>query len=879
MRIIKPFWINHKGLALYSIDIQPDSSSQSIVRRLATSGTLDDSGCISIWDITHLFDRKASNAYDNMSTKSSIAARAEERLLIKPKTVDCKPQLSCSPSSALDYKEYRGSDNDAEMYDSGVKIDTTKLSINSNIKPAYNMLQDNSTLSLLSMVDHHKQKLALQSIHTRESVSIECRDNNKSEKPLDSAIIQQEQSIDFSSSSENKYSNKPNADVQNRISNSLDSKASLMKTKVSETISTSHLLCRIKQHLSCVNVVRWAPITGCILASGGDDSLVMLWKQESKSLEQHRKYSEYWRCVAILKGHTSDVLCLEWCKDETLIASCGVDCNIFIWAVNKELENGKLDWQRKAILKGHQSIVKGVCWDPINRFVASQSDDRTVRIWRTSDWKEDSCLSKPFECSDLYNHCLRLHWSPDGQYLLCPNAICNKVVPTAYLASRRNWNQSTTNFVGHSRAISTVRFPECLINTNNENSQEKKMQYKCLMATAGKDRSLAVWITGNRRPLFAIHDLFLSGVVDMSWSFHKSLTDATTILLTACSTDGSVAFLQFSQSDLPPNSTLVNGFDLEGMLASTYGICKIVNPSVDMHPPVETSSQIKVVNKMTKCDLIAENCNNELFTKSKDNDVMITREIKVKRRAKTDNNDSAAKSPLLTSEIIISSSSNPIGKKRLSKTIHSKSGNLQTSQASAKNDLLLQIDENITIQLSGMDLKHITNERYRFKAGVHIHCFHKAFGLLWRHNVAGLDMVVAWAFNDNFVIFVGNDGLAHLFNVSSGEKIIPAFLVPSNQTIIKILLSSNKFCTIHLHGSITRGFLFDINNPKLLFELVFPSNATNEFELTIDDQYPLAIKDAKNGRCMLYSANTRTWIVEELDSLIETSEFKNIKMI
>ena len=31
------------------------------------------------------------------------------------------------------------------------------------------------------------------------------------------------------------------------------------------------------------------------------------------------------------------------------------------------------------------------------KYVASQSDDKSVRIWKTSDWKEETVVTEPFE--------------------------------------------------------------------------------------------------------------------------------------------------------------------------------------------------------------------------------------------------------------------------------------------------------------------------------------------------------------------------------------------------------------------------------------------------------------------------------------------------
>ena len=53
--------------------------------------------------------------------------------------------------------------------------------------------------------------------------------------------------------------------------------------------------------------------------------------------------------------------------------------------------------EQVAKLQGHTGLTKGVTWDPVGKYLASQSDDKTVRIWRTTDWREESCVSEPFK--------------------------------------------------------------------------------------------------------------------------------------------------------------------------------------------------------------------------------------------------------------------------------------------------------------------------------------------------------------------------------------------------------------------------------------------------------------------------------------------------
>jgi len=329
--------------------------------------------------------------------------------------------------------------------------------------------------------------------------------------------------------------------------------APIVKDKSEEDANIPKLLCQMDNHLACVNCVRWSN-SGQYLASGGDDKLVMVWQLSrypggSTIFGGGGKTNvEHWRCVSTLRGHSGDVLDLDWSPDDQYLASSSVDNTIRIWNMLNMPES-------IAVLKGHTGLVKGISWDPIGKYIASQSDDKSVRVWKIDDWKQETVVTEPFEECGGTTHVLRLNWSPDGQYLVSAHAM-NGGGPTAQIIEREGW-KTDKDFVGHRKAITCVSF--------NSNMLRKSMSVKgtsyCCCAIGSRDRSLSIWLTSLKRPLVVIHELFHNSVLDLSWS-------RSGYQLMACSWDGSVAYIQFDEKEL---GQIVSIEEKESMFQRMYG--------------------------------------------------------------------------------------------------------------------------------------------------------------------------------------------------------------------------------------------------------------------------------------------------------------------
>mmetsp|Transcript_8527 Transcript_8527/g.26623 ORF Transcript_8527/g.26623 Transcript_8527/m.26623 type:complete len:308 (-) Transcript_8527:2639-3562(-) len=233
--------------------------------------------------------------------------------------------------------------------------------------------------------------------------------------------------------------------------------SSQSKCSTPETISLPRLPAAAMQavlskHTQVVTCVRWS-LNGQYLASGSDDTTILLWKQVPAGLAHTSDSASGWHRISTLCGHEMDVLDLAW-SGHGLLASCSIDNKILIW--QPTLESITLLPQRE--LTGHINWVKGVAWDPLGRFLASASEDKRVIIWRAhAEWPIEAEITVPFVDATTQTFFQRLSWSPDGLTLGVPNAIKSRQQVAAIIA-RNRWQTVEADLVGHKHPVTVVRF-------------------------------------------------------------------------------------------------------------------------------------------------------------------------------------------------------------------------------------------------------------------------------------------------------------------------------------------------------------------------------------------------------------------------------------
>jgi len=259
---------------------------------------------------------------------------------------------------------------------------------------------------------------------------------------------------------------------------------------------------------------------------------------------------ENWRIFRRLIGHENDVQDLGWSHDSSILVSVGLDSRVVVWSGHT--------FEKLKTLSQHGSHVKGITFDPANKYFATASDDRTVRIFRytsplpnstaydsTNNFMLETTIVAPFQGSPLTTYFRRCSWSPDGNHIAAANAV-NGPVSTAVIINRGSWD-GEINLVGHEGPIEVCAFSPRIFNPNPPSKADltdpSHIVSMSVIACAGQDRSLTIWVTINSKPYFVTEGLCEKPISDLAWT-----PDGERLFFT--SLDGTIALAYFQPGDL-----------------------------------------------------------------------------------------------------------------------------------------------------------------------------------------------------------------------------------------------------------------------------------------------------------------------------------------
>lgn len=350
--------------------------------------------------------------------------------------------------------------------------------------------------------------------------------------------------------------------------------------------STVEFLSNLKRHTKAVNVCRFSP-DGDVLATAGDDSVIVFWKlsdtpvpQNNIFQEEEEDNKENWVAYKMLRGHLEDVYDLCWSSDGKRMISGSVDNTAILWDLVKD--------QKMALFNEHKSFVQGVAFDPLNEYIATLSTDRSCRIFNLNSEKcihNISKMSLPqpvttatdspseiktksfkmFHDDTMRSFFRRLTFTPDGEILIVPAGCMecgDKVINSTYMFSRQIFNKPAVYLPSPSKVTICVRCcprkfelkkisRQGSVSDDQTNDNQKdwekystmfSLPYRIVFAVGTED-SVLFYDTQQQMPFAHVSNIHYHQISDLAWS-----PDGQFLLVS--STDGYCTIITFDEGEL-----------------------------------------------------------------------------------------------------------------------------------------------------------------------------------------------------------------------------------------------------------------------------------------------------------------------------------------
>jgi len=156
---------------------------------------------------------------------------------------------------------------------------------------------------------------------------------------------------------------------------------------------TLDCLSDLTRHQRAVNIVRWSP-DGQLLASGDDESVIIVWKMREGAgeggglFDEGGENKENWVVYKMIRFHLDDIYDLSWSPCSQLLLSGSVDNTAIVTNVHKN--------KKVSHLSDSRGFVQGVAWNRKHDLLSTVGSDRNCRSYNSSSMK---LLSKTYKCT------------------------------------------------------------------------------------------------------------------------------------------------------------------------------------------------------------------------------------------------------------------------------------------------------------------------------------------------------------------------------------------------------------------------------------------------------------------------------------------------
>lgn len=358
------------------------------------------------------------------------------------------------------------------------------------------------------------------------------------------------------------------------------------KSEMKSSIDKVDYMMKFTYHSVLVNNVKWSPLNPNLFISGDVDGNVYI----------NDLQAEYKKLYPFNDSpHKSGVVDISWSSDGRLISWSSMDGKLHVYDLIKQTYQ-----ELTGLLHLEKPVIqRSISFDPSNRYLLVLGDDTMIYIYEYQyenttnnyQFKVLTKITRLINQSNINLHYNRISWSPDGEFVSIPTSKKNQTTLITILSKSKEWANSF-NLVGHGTTCEVVKYSPLIFNnindqitsdttgadngnpdnngnivseskndTNNNNkkfqngksSQDKPSQvnhikgshvsYSNVIATAGSDKTLALWNTSKDTPILVLKSLVAESIVDICW-------DQSGNSLFLASLDGHICIVTFNEKEI-----------------------------------------------------------------------------------------------------------------------------------------------------------------------------------------------------------------------------------------------------------------------------------------------------------------------------------------
>lgn len=295
----------------------------------------------------------------------------------------------------------------------------------------------------------------------------------------------------------------------------------------------------LDRHQKAVNVVRFSP-SGELLATGDDESAIIIWKQKEGTMEpslddqnlQSFQNKELWVVWKILRGHLEDIYDISWSPDGNFMVSGSVDNSAIVWDVQKG--------RSLNILQDYKGFVQGVSWDPLNQFITTLSTDRHCRLidvkaMKTVQRVHKAVIPTPpghplegqtvrlFHDDTFKSFFRRLTFTVDGSLIIAPSGIIEpqdsseRVTNATVIFARHSIKEPIVMLPSLDESTIAVRCCPIYFQLREDGpSPSFALPYRMIFAVATQ-KSVLLYDTQQIAPIAVVTNIHYTRLTDVAW--------------------------------------------------------------------------------------------------------------------------------------------------------------------------------------------------------------------------------------------------------------------------------------------------------------------------------------------------------------------------